>query len=138
MTDFRTHISGVRAKDIRSTNESAMELYACRKKVGEILKSKICVCHSLKNDFSALMLDHLKSQIRDTAKYTIYGASGRNSGKVRQRKCRDLVMENLGLTIQKEDEAYTSVEDAQATMKLYKSEREKWEKGVQIKRRPQH
>ena len=37
--------------------------------MGEILKSKICVGHSLKNDFSALMLDHPKSQIPDTAKY---------------------------------------------------------------------
>ena len=134
VTDFRTHVSGVRARDIRSTNESAMELHACRKKVGDILKNKILVGHSLKNDFAALMLDHPKSQIRDTAKYKPFmRASGRNGGKLRQRKLRDLVMENLGLTIQKEGEAHTSVEDAHATMELYKAVREKWEKDLQKK-----
>jgi RNA exonuclease 4 len=134
VTDFRTHVSGVRAKDIRSTNQKAMELHACRKKVGQILKGKILVGHSLKNDFSALMLDHPKSQIRDTAKYKPFmRASGRNGGKLRPRKLRDLVKENIGLTIQKEGEAHTSVEDAQATMKLYKSVRETWEKEIEKK-----
>ncbi len=132
VTDFRTHVSGVRAKDIRFTNQNAMELHACRKKVGEILKGKILVGHSLKNDFSALMLDHPKSQVRDTARYKPFmRASGRNGGKMRPRKLRDLVKEHCGLTIQKEGEAHTSVEDAQATMKLYKSAREKWEKEIE-------
>ena len=129
VTDFRTHVSGVRAKDIKFTNHNAMELHACRKKVGEILKNKILVGHSLKNDFSALMLDHPKSQIRDTARYKPFmRASGRNGGKLRPRKLRDLVKENLDLIIQKEGEEHTSVEDAQATLKLYKYVREKWEK----------
>ena len=129
VTDFRTFVSGVRAKDIRPTNEKAMELHACRRRVGELLKNKILVGHSLKNDFSALMLNHPKDQIRDTAKYKPFmRASGRNGGKLRPRKLRDLVKENLGLTIQKEGEAHTSVEDAQATLKLYKSVRDKWEK----------
>jgi Exonuclease. len=69
VTDFRTHVSGVRAKDIKFTNENAMELHACRKKVAEIIKNKILIGHSLKNDFAALMLDHPKLQIRDTARY---------------------------------------------------------------------
>jgi len=129
VTDFRTFVSGVRAKDIRITNENAMELHACRRKVGEILKNKILVGHSLRNDFSALMLDHPKSDIRDTAKYKPFmRASGRNGGKLRPRKLRDLVKENCGLTIQKEGEEHTSVEDAQATMSLFKTVRDKWEK----------
>lgn len=132
VTDFRTYVSGVRAKDIRSTSKNAMELHACRKKVGQILKSKILIGHSLKNDFAALMMDHPKSKIRDTARYKPFmRASGRNGGKLRPRKLRDLVKENLGLTIQKEGEAHTSVEDAQATMKLYKVVREKWEKEIE-------
>lgn len=131
VTDFRTYVSGVRAKDIRMTNENAMELHACRRKVGEILKNKILVGHSLRNDFAALMLDHPKIDIRDTAKYKPFmRASGRNGGKLRPRKLRDLVKEHCGLTIQKEGEAHTSVEDAQATMSLYKVVRDKWEKEV--------
>ncbi len=135
VTDFRTHVSGVRAKDIRSTNENAMELQTCRKKVGQLLKNKILVGHSLKNDFAALMLDHPKSQIRDTARYKPFmRASGRNGGKLRPRKLRDLVKDHLNLTIQKEGEAHTSVEDAQATMKLYKAVRETWEKELEKKK----
>lgn len=132
VTDFRTHVSGVRAKDIRFTNHNAMELHACRKKVGQILQNKILVGHSLKNDFAALMLDHPKSQIRDTARYKPFmRASGRNGGKLRPRKLRDLVKENLDLIIQKEGQEHTSVEDAVATMKLYKCARERWEKDLE-------
>mmetsp|Transcript_20054 Transcript_20054/g.29490 ORF Transcript_20054/g.29490 Transcript_20054/m.29490 type:complete len:370 (+) Transcript_20054:77-1186(+) len=129
VTDFRTWVSGVRAKDIKMTNRNAMELNACRRKVGEILKNKILVGHSLKNDFAALMLDHPKSEIRDTAKYKpLMRATGKGGGKLRPRKLRDLVKEYIGLEIQKEGEAHTSVEDSQATMRLYKAVRDKWEK----------
>jgi len=139
VTDFRTHVSGVRAKDIKFTNHNAMELHACRKKVGEILKNKILVGHSLKNDFAALMLDHPKSQIRDTARYKPFmRASGRNGGKLRPRKLRDLVKENLDLIIQKEGAEHTSVEDAQATLKLYKCVREKWEKELEKESASKH
>lgn len=132
VTDFRTHVSGVRAKDIKFTNENAMELHACRRKVSQILKNKILIGHSLKNDFAALMLDHPTLQVRDTARYKPFmRASGRNGGKLRPRKLRDLVKEYLGITIQKEGQAHTSVEDAQATMKLYKKVREQWEKEVE-------
>lgn len=134
VTDFRTFVSGVTAKDIRSTNEDAMELHACRKKVGELIKDKILIGHSLKNDFSALMLDHPKQDIRDTAKYKPFmRASGRNGGKLRPRKLRDLVKEHVGRTIQVEGEAHSSVDDANATMDLYKTVRDQWEKEIKLK-----
>ena len=134
VTDFRTFVSGVTAKDIRSTNEDAMELHACRKKVGELIKDKILIGHSLKNDFSALMLDHPKQHIRDTAKYKPFmRASGRNGGKLRPRKLRDLVKEHVGITIQVEGEAHSSVDDAHATMELYKTVRDQWEKEIKLK-----
>ncbi len=83
VTDFRTYISGVRARDINMNNSNAMELHACRKKVGEIIKNKILVGHSLKNDFAALMLGHAKHLIRDTSRYKPFmGASGRKWRKV--------------------------------------------------------
>lgn len=134
VTDFRTFVSGVRAKDIRSTNADAMELHACRRKVGELIKDKILIGHSLRNDFAALMLDHPKHQIRDTAKYKPFmRASGRNGGKLRPRKLRDLVKEHVGKTIQVEGEAHSSVDDANATLELYKTARNKWEKEIELK-----
>merc|ERR1711976_38891 len=118
--------------DIRSTNENAMELHACRKKVGEIIKNKILVGHSLKNDFSALMMTHPKQLVRDTARYKpLMRPSGRGGGKLRPRKLRDLVKEYAGLTIQKDGEAHSSVDDAKATMELYKAVRENWEKEIE-------
>lgn len=135
VTDFRTYVSGVRARDIKSTNKNAMELHECRKQVSQILKDKILIGHSLKNDLSALILTHPKSFIRDTATYKPFmRASGRNGGKLRPRKLRDLVKEHLGLDIQKDGEAHTSIEDAQATMKLFKSVMKDWEKTLLAKK----
>ena len=135
VTDFRTHVSGVRASDISSTNGKAMELHKCRKTVAELLKDKILVGHSLKNDFAALMLSHPKHNTRDTARYKPFmRASGRNGGKLRPRKLRDLVKEHLGLDIQKDGQEHTSVEDAQATMRLFKSVMKEWEKSLTSKK----
>jgi RNA exonuclease 4 len=135
VTDFRTHVSGVRASDISSTNGKAMELHKCRKTVAQLLKDKILVGHSLKNDFAALMLSHPKHSTRDTARYKPFmRASGRNGGKLRPRKLRDLVKEHLGLDIQKDGQEHTSTEDAQATMRLFKSVMKEWEKSLTSKK----
>ena len=132
VTDFRTFVSGIRAKDIKMTNSKSMELHACRQKVGEIINNKILVGHSLRNDFQALMMNHPRHLIRDTARYKpLMRASGRSGGKMRPRKLRDLVKEHVGLIIQKDGEAHSSVDDAKATMELYKAVREEWEKEIE-------
>jgi RNA exonuclease 4 len=129
VTDFRTHVSGVRARDIKARTSKAMELHACRGKVGSMLDGKILIGHALKNDLSALMLDHPKADIRDTAKYRPFmRPSGRGGGKMRPRKLRDLVKEHLDLDIQVEGEEHCSIDDAQATMKLYQFAKDKWDK----------
>jgi RNA exonuclease 4 len=112
-----------------------MELHKCRKTVAQLLKDKILVGHSLKNDFAALMLSHPKHSTRDTARYKPFmRASGRNGGKLRPRKLRDLVKEHLGLDIQKDGQEHTSIEDAQATMRLFKSVMKEWEKSLTSKK----
>jgi hypothetical protein len=138
VTDFRTWVSGVRAKDIQfSSNkdqQNVMELNACRSLVGNLLKDKIVVGHALKNDFQALMLDHPKTHVRDTAKYRPFMRHvGKNGGKHRARKLRDLVEEKLGRKIQVKGESHNSVDDAIAAMELYKLERIKWEKEIASK-----
>ena len=136
VTDFRTHVSGVRAADIKAKNDAAMELHACRHKVGEMLKDKILVGHALKNDLSALMLDHPKHDIRDTAKYRPFmRPSGRGGGKMRPRKLRDLVKQHLGLDIQVAGEAHCSIDDATATMKLYQFAKDEWDKDLASKKK---
>eukprot|EP00978_Attheya_sp_CCMP212_P026805 scaffold88881_cov49-Attheya_sp.AAC.6 len=126
VTDFRTHVSGVRSKDISSTSSSAMELHECRNLVASLMKDKVLVGHSLKNDLSALLLDHPKVDIRDTAKYR--PLMRRQLQKFRPRKLRDLVKEHVGTVIQADGEEHSSIDDAQASMDLFKCFREAWEK----------
>lgn len=127
VTDFRTHVSGVTARDIH-TNRGAMEVGECRKTVAKLLKDKILVGHALHNDLQALLLQHPKENIRDTAKYRPFQRLG--GTKWRPRKLRDLVMENLGIAIQVEGEAHDSTTDARSTMELFKRVREVWEKDL--------
>ena len=132
VTDFRTRVSGVRAKDISVKNDDAIDHEECRLKVGELLMDKILVGHALKNDLSALMISHPRHDIRDTARYKPFmRATGRSGGKLRPRKLRDLVFEHLGMRIQVEGEAHCSIDDARASMELFKYARVRWEKELE-------
>ena len=124
VTDFRTWVSGVEPKHIRGDN--AIEPKECRERVAALLKNKILVGHALSNDLKALLMQHPKEDIRDTARYQPYQ---RFSGtKWRPRKLRDLAKQHLGLEIQQEGVSHDSVDDAKAAMELFKRAREDWEK----------
>lgn len=128
VTDFRTHVSGVTAKHIQD-RAGAMQVKACREKVASLLKGKVLVGHALHNDLTALLLTHPKDEIRDTAKYRPFQ---RVAGtKWRPRKLRDLVKQHLNLDIQVAGESHDSVEDASATMDLFKRVRDEWEKELE-------
>jgi RNA exonuclease 4 len=132
VTDFRTKVSGVRAKDIAIKNENAMNHDEVRLVVGNILQDKILVGHALKNDLSVLMLSHPRKDIRDTARYKPFmRPSGAGGGKMRPRKLRDLVLEHLGRHIQVEGTSHCSIDDAVAAMNLFQIVRVKWEKELQ-------
>lgn len=134
VTDFRTWVSGVRAKDIK--HKDAISPQECRNYVGRLFIGKILVGHSLKNDLSALFLTHPKHEIRDTATYKPFmKPRGTNGGKFRPRKLKDLAKEYLSLNIQVEGEAHSSVEDASAAMELYKLQRVAWEQSLLSKRK---
>jgi len=124
VTDFRTHVSGVEAKNIKDKN--AMGVEECRNTVAAILKDKILVGHALTNDFKALMLSHPKMKIRDTTKYRPFQRYG--NGKWRPRKLRDLVSENLKGKDGFQQGEHDSVEDARSTMELFQLVRIQWEK----------
>lgn len=63
--DYRTDISGVRKEDLLNGEEFTI----VQKEVSELLKGRILVGHSLKNDLSVLFLSHPKRNIRDTSRY---------------------------------------------------------------------
>lgn len=131
ITDFRTWVSGVRAKNINA--DTAMELHACRNVVGKLLRGKILIGHSLSNDLKALMLDHPRRDVRDTARYGPYMRARTVGGRLQSRKLKDLAEEMLGLKIQQVGQSHSSIDDAGAAMELYKIVREDWEKELAFK-----
>jgi len=128
VTDFRTFVSGVKPKHIQSAD--AMDVKKCRETVSNLIKDKVLVGHALKNDLHALMLQHPKELIRDTAHYRPFQ---RFHKKWRPRKLRDLVKEHCDVEIQVAGESHDSVDDAAATMKLFQTVHQQWEKELQLK-----
>lgn len=130
VTDFRTHVSGVEPKHIKAKN--ALEVEECRNRVAKIIKDKVLVGHALTNDFKALMLNHPKAKIRDTATYRPFQRYA--NGKWRPRKLRDLVKENIKGKEGFQSGEHDSVQDAQATMELFQVVRAQWEKELANKK----
>jgi len=60
-------------------------------------------------------------------------ATGKHGGKLKPRKLKDLVKEHCQINIQIEGEAHSSIDDAKATMELYKVMRSSREKEIEEK-----
>lgn len=65
VVDYRTEISGIRKEDLLKGED----FNVVQKEVSELIKGRILVGHSLKNDLSVLFLSHPKRNIRDTSRY---------------------------------------------------------------------
>lgn len=63
--DYRTNVSGVRKEDMLNGEDFT----TVQKEVAELIKGRILVGHSLKNDMSVLFLSHPKKNIRDTSRF---------------------------------------------------------------------
>jgi len=122
VTDYRTHVSGIRPQHLQPGTARSFE--EAQSTVAALLKGNILVGHALGNDLDALMLGHPKRDIRDTARHAKYRkmAMGRAPGL---RKLSKMV---LGLEIQTGE--HSSVEDARAAMELFKHERAGFEEEV--------
>lgn len=110
VTDWRTKVSGVSPKNM-PTARSFEDVQAS---VAEILKDSVLVGHAIKNDLDVLMIGHPKKDIRDTSRFVGFRkyASGRTPS------LKKLASEVLGVQIQ--SGAHSSVEDARATMLLFR------------------
>lgn len=118
VTDWRTHVSGIQPKHMihaRSLEEVQTDIAA-------LLKGRIVVGHSVRGDFEALFLDHPKRDIRDTARHPPFRKlAGGGSPKL-----KILASELLGLDIQVGE--HSSIEDARATMLLFRKDKEAFER----------
>ncbi|KAJ5929253.1 hypothetical protein N7454_007101 [Penicillium verhagenii] len=118
VTDWRTHVSGIAPKHM----VEARSLEGVQKEVAEIMNGRILVGHAVSNDLDALLLGHPKRDIRDTSKHPEYRKiAGGGSPRL-----KILAEHYLGLKIQ--EGAHSSVEDARATMALYRREKDSFER----------
>ncbi|KAH7090081.1 ribonuclease H-like protein, partial [Auriculariales sp. MPI-PUGE-AT-0066] len=116
VTDWRTHVSGVREEDMRN----AREFDDVQKTVAQTLQNRILVGHALSNDLSALLLSHSRAQTRDTQHYC-----GKLKLAGRLPALRNLARLHFGIDIQKGE--HSSVTDARAAMAIYRVHSKTWE-----------
>lgn len=121
VTDYRTHVSGIRPEDIRNGED----VNTVRREVGEILRGRIVVGHAIHNDLKILLLDHPKKKIRDTQKYEPFKKIAKSGRPALRVLCREV------LNVKVQQGEHSSVQDAQATMRLYTTVKKQWE--AQIK-----
>ena len=118
VTDYRTAFSGITPHLLRS----ARPLEVVQADIVELIDGKILVGHAIRNDLDALMLGHPKRDIRDTSRYPPF----RELAKGRTPSLKRLAKEVLGVEIQGGE--HSSVEDARATMLLFRREKDGFEK----------
>lgn len=116
VTDFRTHISGVRAHDLRK----AEKFTVVQREVAQLLLGRVLVGHAVHNDLKVMFLSHPKKDIRDTSRYPPL-----RSENGRPRALRHLAAELLGVEIQ--TNGHCSVQDARAAMYIYDHLKQQWE-----------
>ena len=133
VTDYRTPWSGITKNDLKGMGSlPCVPFDVCRNEVAALLasyegKPVVLVGHALKNDFDVLNLRHPFGLTRDTATYRQFMRPGRSRNKMLQRKLSQLVEEELGMDIQSGGGGHSSVEDAEAALKLYWKVRDSWE-----------
>lgn len=120
VTDYRTWVSGVRASDLHD----APSFEKVQADVAEMIKGRILIGHAIHNDLKALLLSHPKPLIRDTAQNKLC----KELAKPKHPSLKKLVLLKLGIDIQKQGSEHSSVEDARATMALYRTLHADWQK----------
>lgn len=118
ITDYRTHVSGITSHLL----QSARSLEAVQADVAKLLNGKILVGHAITNDLKALLLGHPKRDIRDTSKHPAY----RQLAGGRTPSLKNLARKVLEVDIQGGE--HSSIEDARATMLLFRREKEDFDR----------
>lgn len=115
IVDYRTKYSGIRKENL----ENAISFKVARQEILKELKDRIVVGHSLMNDFQSLRLYWPESNRRDLAACQLLSKEVRSLKKLSEQY--------LSKEIQKGE--HCSLEDAIASMELYKLVQEEWERG---------
>ncbi|KAM6910411.1 interferon-stimulated 20 kDa exonuclease-like 2 [Xenentodon cancila] len=128
VTDYRTRWSGVRPRDLMK----ATPYPEARKEILRLLMGKVVIGHAIHNDFKALAYSHPAVLTRDTSRIPLLN---RKAGFA-ENECASLKRLTKALfnrDIQVGKRGHSSVEDARATMELYKVVEEEWERTLDSK-----
>uniref|UniRef100_UPI00398F1167 RNA exonuclease 4 n=1 Tax=Pristiophorus japonicus TaxID=55135 RepID=UPI00398F1167 len=125
VTDYRTWVSGIRPNDVK--NGEAFKVV--QKEVADILQGRTLVGHAVHNDLKILFLDHPKKMIRDTQKYKPFKTVVKCGRPSLKHLCQQI------LKVKVQGSEHSSVQDAQATMRLYTLARQRWEAELKAKRK---
>jgi RNA exonuclease 4 len=118
VTDYRTHVSGVRSSDLVNAVEHDWVLGELERLIG---KETVLVGHGLENDMRVMMFHHPRRLTRDTSKYRPFRALARGKTPSLKRLAKHF----LSVDIQAGE--HDSAEDARAAMLLYQSVKREWE-----------
>ncbi|XP_078392808.1 interferon-stimulated 20 kDa exonuclease-like 2 [Cetorhinus maximus] len=115
ITNYRTRWSGIRRQHMKN----ATPFKLAQKEILKVLCGKIVVGHAVHNDFKALNYFHPQSMTRDTSKIPLLN---RKAGFPEKESVslKRLTKQLLHRDIQVGKQGHSSVEDARATMELYK------------------
>ncbi|KAM7318492.1 interferon-stimulated 20 kDa exonuclease-like 2 [Alexandromys fortis] len=122
IVDYRTRWSGIR----KCHMAKATPFKIARSQILKILKGKIVIGHAIHNDYKALQYFHPKSLTRDTSQIPLLNRKADCPENV-TLSLKHLTKKLLHRDIQAGKSGHSSVEDAQATMELYKLVEVEWE-----------
>ncbi|CAO2598672.1 Interferon-stimulated 20 kDa exonuclease-like 2 [Lemmus lemmus] len=122
IVDYRTRWSGIR----KSHMAKATPFKIARSQILKILMGKIVIGHAIHNDYKALHYFHPKSLTRDTSQIPLLNRKADCPENV-TLSLKHLTKKLLHRDIQAGKSGHSSVEDAQATMELYKLVEVEWE-----------
>ena len=128
VTDYRTFVSGITPQLLRS----ARTFEVVQADISKLLDGKVLVGHAIKHDLEVLLLGHPKRDIRDTSRHPAF----RQLAGGKTPSLKKLAREVLGVDIQGGE--HSSIEDARATMLLFRREKEGFEKEHVKKFGPDH
>ena len=124
VTDYRHHITGISETDL--SPPKAISYGECRRAVIGIIRGKILVGHALQNDLQVLGIHHPWRFVRDTATYHKFMKRDRY-GRAVSSRLRDLAEIHLQIEIQRPGCPHCPLEDACATMALYRKSQVSWD-----------
>ncbi|XP_077173817.1 apoptosis-enhancing nuclease isoform X2 [Paroedura picta] len=125
VVDYRTRWSGITWRHL----QKAIPFMTARAEVLQILKGKIVVGHAVHNDFRALKYFHPQEWTRDTSQCPLLRGNGGLPLKANV-SLKTLAKTLLHKHIQVSPKGHSSVEDAQASMELYRLVERQWEEDM--------